>query len=265
MIYYPISTLMLAGIREILIITTSDEQHIFKTLLGDGSKFGVRFIYQIQETPKGLAHAYILAEKFLNGDSSLMILGDNIFYGSGLGQDLKRILPKTGAHVFTYQVANPNQYGILTLDSQGAPMRIDEKPETSISNLAVTGLYFFDHQAIEFAKQVTPSARGELEITSIIDQYIKSGHLTFTQISRGSAWLDTGSPKAMNDASNFIRVIEDRTALKIACLEEIAWLQGWISSEDLLSLARELLPSEYGIYLASLTGIRQVSTSAIRT
>lgn len=253
MIYYPISTLMLAGIREILIITTPDEQHIFKTLLGDGSKFGVRFIYQIQETPKGLAHAYILAEKFLNGDSSLMILGDNIFYGSGLGQDLKRTLPKTGAHVFTYQVANPNQYGILTLDSQGAPLRIEEKPQTSISNLAVTGLYFFDHRAVEFAKQVSPSARGELEITSIIDEYLKSGDLTFTQISRGAAWLDTGSPKAMNDASNFIRVIEDRTALKIACLEEIAWIQGWISSEDLLSLAQELLPSEYGIYLVSLT------------
>jgi glucose-1-phosphate thymidylyltransferase len=243
---------MLAGIREILIITTPDEQHIFKTLLGDGSKFGVRFIYQIQETPKGLAHAYILAEKFLNGDSSLMILGDNIFYGSGLGQDLKRTLPKTGAHVFTYQVANPNQYGILTLDSQGAPLRIEEKPQTSISNLAVTGLYFFDHRAVEFAKQVSPSARGELEITSIIDEYLKSGDLTFTQISRGAAWLDTGSPKAMNDASNFIRVIEDRTALKIACLEEIAWMQGWISSEDLLSLAQELLPSEYGIYLVSL-------------
>ena len=244
---------MLAGIREILIITTPQEQHIFKTLLGDGSKFGVRFDYQIQESPKGLAHAYILAEEFLNGESSLMILGDNIFYGSGLGQDLKRTLPKTGAHVFTYQVANPNQYGILTLDSTGAPIRIEEKPETSISNLAVTGLYFFDNRAVGFAKQVIPSARGELEITSIIDQYLQSGHLTFTQISRGAAWLDTGSPKAMNDASNFIRVIEDRTALKIACLEEIAWLQGWISSKDLLSLAQELLPSEYGIYLVSLT------------
>lgn len=253
MIYYPISTLMLAGIREILIITTPEEQYIFKGLLGDGSKFGVKFIYQIQESPKGLAHAYILAEEFLNGDSSLMVLGDNIFYGSGLGQDLMRTLPKTGAHVFTYQVANPNQYGILTLDSQGVPMRIDEKPQTSISNLAVTGLYFFDHRAVEFAKQVTPSARGELEITSIIDQYLKFGHLTFTQISRGSAWLDTGSPKAMNDASNFIRVIEERTALKIACLEEIAWLQGWISSKDLLNLAQELLPSEYGSYLLSLT------------
>jgi glucose-1-phosphate thymidylyltransferase len=253
MIYYPISTLMLAGIREILIITTPQEQQIFKTLLGDGSKFGVRFDYQIQESPKGLAHAYILAEEFLNGDSSLMILGDNIFYGSGLGQDLKRSLPKTGAHVFTYQVANPNQYGILTLDGTGAPLRIEEKPETSISNLAVTGLYFFDNRAVGFAKQVIPSARGELEITSIIDQYLQSGHLTFTQISRGAAWLDTGSPKAMNDASNFIRVIEDRTALKVACLEEIAWLQGWISSKDLLSLAQELLPSEYGIYLVSLT------------
>lgn len=252
MIYYPISTLMLAGIREILIITSPHEYSLFVNLLGDGSDLGVNFQYKIQHAPNGLAEAYILAEEFLGGSSSLMILGDNIFSGAGLGKELARSLPHSGAHIFTYKVANPNQYGILSLNSDGSPKSVIEKPIESDSNLAITGLYFFDNRASSIAKSVTPSHRGELEITSIIDYYLDEKDLTFTQISRGAAWLDTGSPKSMNDAANFIRVMEDRTGLKIACLEEIAWTQGWISSAKLGELSAKLNPSEYGHYLASL-------------
>ena len=252
MIYYPISTLMLAGIREILIITSPHEHSLFVNLLGDGSDLGVSFQYKIQHAPNGLAEAYVLAEEFLGDSSSLMILGDNIFSGAGLGQELARSLPHSGAHIFTYKVANPNQYGILSLNSDGSPKSVIEKPIETDSNLAITGLYFFDNRASSIAKSVTPSHRGELEITSIIDFYLNEKDLTFTQISRGAAWLDTGSPKSMNDAANFIRVMEDRTGLKIACLEEIAWTQGWISSEKLGELSAKLKPSEYGHYLASL-------------
>lgn len=252
MIYYPISTLMLAGIREILIITSPHEHSLFVNLLGDGSDLGVNFQYKIQHAPNGLAEAYVLAEEFLGDSSSLMILGDNIFSGAGLGQELARSLPHSGAHIFTYKVANPNQYGILSLNSDGSPKSVIEKPIETDSNLAITGLYFFDNRASSIAKSVTPSHRGELEITSIIDYYLNEKDLTFTQISRGAAWLDTGSPKSMNDAANFIRVMEDRTGLKIACLEEIAWTQGWISSEKLGELSAKLKPSEYGYYLASL-------------
>ncbi len=252
MIYYPISTLMLAGIRDILIITSPHEHSLFVNLLGDGSDLGVKFQYKVQLAPNGLAEAYILAEDFLGDSSSLMILGDNIFSGAGLGQELARSLPNSGAHIFTYKVVNPNQYGILSLNPDGSPKCVVEKPVESESNLAITGLYFFDNRAPSIAKSVTPSHRGELEITSVIEQYLNQKELTFTEISRGAAWLDTGSPKSMNDAANFIRVMEDRTGLKIACLEEIAWAQGWISSEKLGELSDKLKPSEYGHYLASL-------------
>jgi glucose-1-phosphate thymidylyltransferase len=252
MIYYPLSTLMLAGIREILVITTPHEQNLFKELLGDGSLIGLEISYEIQEKPEGLAQTYLIAEHFLSGESSLMILGDNIFHGVGLGHELQHTLPKSGCHIFTYKVSNPKQYGILTLDGTGVPESIIEKPENSDSDLAVTGLYFFDGSVSEVARKVKFSARGELEITSIISEYMNAGKLTFTQISRGAAWLDTGNPKSMNDASNYIRVIEDRTGLKISCPEEIAWRSGWISEEQLLKIATGLGSSEYGKYLLGL-------------
>lgn len=252
MIYYPLSTLMLAGVREILIITTPHEQNLFRELLGDGSQLGLKISYAIQKKPEGLAQTYLIAEDFLSGDSSLMILGDNIFHGVGLGHELQHTLPKSGCHIFTYKVANPKQYGILTLDKAGVPRSIIEKPENSDSDLAVTGLYFFDGSVSEVAKRVKFSERGELEITSIISEYMNAGKLTFTQISRGAAWLDTGNPKSMNDASNYIRVVEDRTGLKISCPEEIAWRNGWITNEKFLETAMALRNSEYGKYLLSL-------------
>jgi glucose-1-phosphate thymidylyltransferase len=235
MIYYPISTLMLAGIREILIITTPHDQSQFKELLGDGSELGVSFKYATQPEPKGLAQAFTIGEEFLAGESCLMILGDNIFHGAGLGRDIIRELPTSGAHVFTYEVSNPSDYGILEVSSEGNPISITEKPKKYISNLAVTGLYFFDGKVSEVAKKVKPSARGEMEITSVIDHYLQSGSLTFTQLSRGAAWLDTGNPDSLNDAAAYVRIIEDRTGLKIACLEEIAYFQGWMTNSQLHS------------------------------
>jgi glucose-1-phosphate thymidylyltransferase len=250
MIYYPISTLMLAGIREILIITTPHDQSQFKELLGDGSDLGVSFQYAQQPEPKGLAQAFTIGEDFLAGDSCLMILGDNIFQGTGLGRDLIRLIPKSGAHIFTYEVRNPSDYGVLIKDSKGLPMLVVEKPERFVSNLAVTGLYFFDSNVVNYARSIKPSNRGELEITSIIQMYIDDKKLTFTELSRGSAWLDTGSAKNLNDASNFVRVIEERTGLKIGCLEEIALAQGWIKSEKLSQT--HSMNNEYSKYVRNL-------------
>jgi glucose-1-phosphate thymidylyltransferase len=233
MIYYPISTLMLAGIREILIITTPHDQPQFKELLGDGSELGVSFQYATQPEPKGLAQAFTIGESFLSGDSCLMILGDNIFHGAGLGRDIVRDLPNSGAHIFTYEVSNPSDYGILEVSSDGNPVSITEKPVEFISNLAVTGVYFFDGKVSEVAKNVQPSKRGEVEITSVIEHYLKFGSLSFTRLSRGSAWLDTGNPNALSDASTYIRVIEERTGQKIACLEEISLKNGWVQASAL--------------------------------
>jgi len=252
MIYYPISTLMLAGIREILIITTPHDQSQFKKLLGDGSDFGVSFQYAQQLEPKGLAQAFTIGEEFLAGDSCLMILGDNIFHGAGLGRDLINELPSSGAHIFTYEVSNPSDYGILEVDQNGRPVAITEKPLEFKSNLAVTGVYFFDGNVSAVAKEVEPSKRNELEITSIIDHYLKAGSLTFTRLSRGSAWLDTGNPESLNDAAFYVKIIEDRTGLKIACLEEIAWTNGWINSNQLHQLATRLQRNNYSKYLIGL-------------
>lgn len=253
MIYYPLSTLMLAGIREILIITTPQDQEAFKALLGDGAKLGIRIEYAEQQRPEGLAQAFIIGESFIADDSCLMILGDNIFHGAGLGQELKNSLPNSGAHIFAYEVADPSQYGILTVDSTGKPIAIEEKPLKPTSNLAVTGLYFFDSKVSRLAHQVTPSARGELEITSLIDAYLKVGELSVTRLSRGTAWLDTGNPNSLNDAATYIKVIEERTGLKIACIEEIAWRNGWITESELAQIADELSNSQYGKYLKSLS------------
>ena len=252
LIYYPLSTLMLAGVKDILIITTPSDQDAFQKLLGDGSRFGITLSYKVQNKPAGLAEAVLIGEQFLDKDSCLLILGDNIFHGAGLGTELSRAFPKIGAQVFTYEVANPSQYGILTLDSAGNPIEIVEKPKHSTSRLAVTGLYFFDHRVSTIAKTIQPSERGELEITSVIENYLMAGELSVVKLSRGTAWLDTGSPESMNDASNYIRVIEERTGLKIGCLEEIALSQNWISIDEFKQIAESYPENNYGKYLKKI-------------
>jgi glucose-1-phosphate thymidylyltransferase len=243
---------MLAGVREILIITTPEDQKHFKSLLGDGANWGMRIQYEVQMKPEGLAQALIIGESFLNGDSCLLILGDNIFHGTGLGHELISTIPKVGCHIFIYEVANPKQYGVLTLDSNQSPLSIVEKPQNPESNLAVTGLYFFDEQAVHFAREIKPSKRGELEITSLINEYLDVKQLTFTKLTRGTAWLDTGSAKSMHDASTYVRVIEERTGLKIGCVEEIAWRNKWISDQQLEVAALNILRNDYGQYLRRL-------------
>ena len=252
LIYYPISTLMLAGIRDILIITTPQDRIHFESLLGDGSKIGISIEYQSQESPRGLADAFIIGEDFIHGDSVLMVLGDNIFHGAGLGRELRNLLPSAGSHIFTYPVSDPSRYGILNLSSEGVPQGVIEKPAESISNLAITGLYFFDQDVTAIAKTVKPSKRGEIEITSIIEDYLNRGLLTFTELSRGMAWLDTGTPDSMYEAATFVKVIEDRTGLKIACLEEIAFLNSWIDLEQLKKIAGQYERNSYGDYIRTL-------------
>jgi glucose-1-phosphate thymidylyltransferase len=252
MIYYPISTLMLAGIREILIITTPEDQALFEHLLGDGSNFGVDFAYAVQPKPEGLAQALIIGEKFLKESSCMMILGDNIFHGAGLGSEISQKLPDIGAHIFTYSVSTPNQYGILTLDSRNQPMSVEEKPLRTESNLAITGLYYFDKSASKRALEVLPSKRGELEITSVINSYLKDKQLNYTHLSRGSAWLDTGTPDSMSDAIEYVRIVETRTGQKIACLEEIALNNGWLSSAELELRSKALGNGSYNQYLQKL-------------
>jgi glucose-1-phosphate thymidylyltransferase len=252
MIYYPIATLMLAGIKEILLITTPHDKESFESLLGDGAGFGINIQYAVQPKPEGLAQAFIIGEDFLGQDSCMMVLGDNIFHGVGLGNELANSLPSTGAHIFTYEVANPSEYGVLEIDNLNTPISITEKPKEFISNLAVTGLYFFDSKVSAFAKAVKPSKRGELEITSLIEAYLKAGTLTYTKLSRGTAWLDTGNPDSLHDAASYIRIIEDRTGLKIACLEEIALKNGWISRDHIVAQINHYRENDYAKYLKKL-------------
>lgn len=252
MIYYPLATLMSAGIREILIITTPHDQESFRHLLGDGSKLGMRFEYAQQPKPEGLAQAFIIADEFLSGESSALILGDNLFYGPGLGHQLSSNLNIHGGKIFAFGVNNPSEYGVVTLNSEGRPISIIEKPTKTFSNLAVTGLYFFDSNAPQFAREVKPSARGELEITSLIERYIETDKLEVEVLPRGVAWLDTGNPEQMQEASQFVRILENRTGQKIAAIEEIAFRNGWISHQELISQANLLSKSEYGKYLLSL-------------
>ncbi len=253
MIFYPISTLMLAGIRDILVITTHQDQDQFKSLLGDGSQYGVHFSYEVQLEPKGIAQAFSIARKFLSDESCLMILGDNIFHGAGLGREISKVLPESGAHVFTYHVLDPSHYGVLKLDRHGNPESVTEKPKEFISNLALTGLYFFDAGVCDLADQVVPSQRGELEITSIISSYLAKGELSFTTLSRGSAWLDTGNPSSLSDASTYVRVMEERTGLKIGCLEEVAWKNSWLNDAELFEIAYKYGNNQYGNYLRGLS------------
>lgn len=237
MIHYPISTLMLAGIRDILIITTPQDQVSFMNLLGDGKELGVNFQFETQDAPRGLAEALIIASEFLNGDKCMMILGDNIFHGNGFGQSLENFSMVSGSHIFLYEVSTPSDYGIVELDENKRVISIQEKPTVPKSNLAITGLYVFDSFASEIAKQVSPSARGELEITSVLEKYLERDTLSYSRMSRGTAWLDTGNFNSLHDAATYIRVLEERTGLKVACLEEIAWRNGWIDSQALRCIA----------------------------
>lgn len=252
MIYYPLSTLMLAGVREILLITTGKDLDSFKSLLGDGSKLGISLSYIIQDEPNGLAEALLLGERFLGEDSCLLILGDNIFFGGGLGENLQNTLPKHGCHIFCYEVPNPNEYGVLELNKLGEVVSIEEKPTNPKTNLAITGLYFFDKRGSNLAKKVIPSKRGELEIISVIENYRELGDLTFTKLTRGTAWLDTGNANSLHDASAFVKVIEERTGLKIACLEEIAFNKGWITRDQLISLMSIQPKNSYWRYVSEL-------------
>jgi glucose-1-phosphate thymidylyltransferase len=254
MIHYPLSTLMAAGLREILVITTPEDSESFARLLGDGAPWGMRIEYAVQPRPEGLAQAFIIAESFLAGDQAALILGDNLFYGPRLGRHLSELTAQVGAHVFAYEVANPSEYGVVEFDDGGRVMSIEEKPSAPKSNYAVPGLYFYDENVVEVAKSITPSARGELEITAVNDHYLQQGSLTVTVLERGTAWLDTGTFRSLQDAGEFVRVMEDRTGTKVGCVEEIAWRNGWITSDHLVALAEPLLKSGYGEYLVRIAG-----------
>lgn len=253
MIYYSLTVLMLAGIREIAIITTEEDQAQFQRLLGDGSKFGLSFTWIIQPTPDGLAQAYLLAEDFLAGAPSAMILGDNVYYGHGLPELLASANAQSaGCTIFGYQVANPARYGVVSFDGQGRVTSIEEKPARPRSNYAVTGLYFFDGDAPRLAAQIKPSARGELEITSLIQQYLDAGQLRVEMMGRGFAWLDTGTHESLMEAGEFVRVLEHRQGLKVGCPEEVAYRIGFITRDQLRTLAQPLMKTEYGAYLVAL-------------
>ena len=249
MIYYPLSTLMMAGIRDILVISTPEYQHSFQSLLGDGSAWGISLSYEVQAKPEGLAQAFIIGERFLDGDSAALVLGDNIFHGMGLGSSLRNNTSVSGGLIFASHVANPESYGVVEFDDSMKALSIEEKPAKPKSNYAVPGLYFYDNTVVDVAKSITPSARGELEITAVNEHYLKQGSLTVQVLDRGIAWLDTGTFESMMQASEYVRVIEERQGLKIGCVEEIAWRAGWISDGDLAELAEPLLKSGYGEYL----------------
>ncbi|MDB5163556.1 MAG: rfbA [Candidatus Saccharibacteria bacterium] len=252
MIYYPLSTLMSAGIREILIVSTPQDLPRFQDLLGTGEQIGCQFSYKAQEKPRGLADAFIVGEDFIGSDSVAMILGDNIFYGSDMDAKLQAAINPDGGVIFGYQVADPKRYGVVEFDAHSNVVSIEEKPDNPKSNYAIPGLYFFDNKVSEIAKQVQPSSRGEIEITEIHNAYLREGKLTVILLDRGTAWLDTGTFASMNQASQFVQVIEERQGLKIGCIEEVAYRQGFIDKVQLEKLANDLLKSGYGNYLLSL-------------
>ena len=254
MIYYPLSTLMMAGINEILIITTPEYNDQFRALLGDGSELGIRLEYAVQPSPDGLAQAFIIGEEFIGDDSVALVLGDNIFHGAGLGQSLRAHGEIEGGLIFAYHVSNPRSYGVVDFDENMTAQSIEEKPEKPKSNYAVPGLYFYDNTVVEIAKTITPSARGELEISTINERYLDAGNLRVDVLDRGVAWLDTGTFESMMQASEYVRVIEDRQGFKVGCIEEIAWRAGWIDDAQLAALAKPLIKSGYGAYLQTLLG-----------
>jgi glucose-1-phosphate thymidylyltransferase len=252
MIYYPLSSLLLAGIREILIITTPHDQERFKNLLGDGSRIGCRFEYVVQDKPRGLADAFIVGADFIGDDKVCLILGDNIFYGSAFGDELKRNTDPDGGIIFAYHTATPERLGVVEFDENMKAISIEEKPEKPKSNYGIPGLYFYDNDVIEIAKSVKPSARGELEITDIHNGYLQRGKLKVSVMDRGTAWIDPGNFNDLLQASHFIQVIEERQGLKIGCIEQIAWEEGYISDEQLREIAQGLIKSGYGQYLLGL-------------
>ena len=252
MIYYPLSTLMLAGIRDILIITTPTDQEQFQRLLGDGSRFGINLEYKVQPSPDGLAQAFILGADFIGNDPVALVLGDNIFYGPGLGTQLATYEQKDGATVFAYQVADPRAYGVVEFDENFNALSIEEKPESPKSDYAIPGLYFYDSKVVEYARQIKPSPRGELEITDLNRVYLEQGKLKVEVLPRGTAWLDTGTFDSLADATNFIRTVQSRQGLSVGCPEEIAWRHGWLSDEQLRDIATPLVKSGYGSYLLGL-------------
>ncbi len=252
MVYYPLSTLMMAGIREILIITTPEYNDQFRALLGDGSDLGIRLEYAVQPTPDGLAQAFIIGEEFIGKDSVALVLGDNIFHGAGLGSSLRANGDIDGGLIFAYHVSNPAAYGVVEFDADMKAVSIEEKPASPKSNYAVPGLYFYDNEVVAIAKTIEPSARGELEISTVNERYLEAGRLQVHVLDRGTAWLDTGTFESMMQASEYVRVIEDRQGFKIGCIEEIAWRAGWIDDSRLSALAAPLAKSGYGKYLARL-------------
>ena len=254
MVYYPLSTLMMAGIREILIITTPDYNGQFRALFGDGSSLGLHIEYATQASPDGLAQAFIIGEEFIGNESVALVLGDNIFHGSGLGTSLQSNTDINGAVIFAYQVSNPEAYGVVEFDRDFTALSIEEKPATPKSNYAVPGLYFYDNSVVEIAKSIQPSERGELEISTVNERYLEQGRLRVGVLDRGTAWLDTGTFESMMQASEYVRVIEDRQGFKIGCVEEIAWRAGWIDDAELRDLAEPLVKSGYGRYLMRLIG-----------
>jgi glucose-1-phosphate thymidylyltransferase len=254
MVYYPLSTLMLAGIREVLVITTPEYNDQFRALLGDGSKLGMEISYAVQPSPDGLAQAFIIGEEFIGDDSVALVLGDNIFHGAGLGTNLKKNTEVDGATIFAYHVADPKAYGVVEFDDAFKAVSIEEKPAEPKSNYAVPGLYFYDHSVVEIAKTIEPSARGELEISTVNERYLEAGSLSVQVLDRGTAWLDTGTFVSMMQASEYVKVIEDRQGHKIGCIEEIAWRNGWIDDGALAELAAPLAKSGYGVYLQNLLG-----------
>ncbi len=254
-IYYPLSVLMMSRIRDILLITTPEDQPAFRRLLGDGSRFGIDLSYAVQPSPDGLAQAFLIGKRFIGGDRVALILGDNIFYGANLGDLLLRTVRREdGATVFGYYVSEPEKFGVVEFDSDGMAVSIEEKPSNPRSNYAVTGLYFYDNDVVPIAEGIRPSARGELEITSVNQAYLEAGKLTVERLGRGYAWLDTGTYESLLDAGNFIRTLELRQGLQIACLEEIAWGNGWLTAEEVLESAKDLMKTDYGKHLARIVG-----------
>lgn len=253
MIYYPLSVLMLAGIRDILVITTPEDNASFKRLLGDGSDFGISISYAVQPSPDGLAQAFIIGEEFIGNDNVCLVLGDNIFYGQSFTQTLKQAAAKThGATVFGYQVKDPERFGVVEFDENFNALSIEEKPQQPKSDWAVTGLYFYDQRVVEFAKQIKPSTRGELEISDLNQMYLEDGSLSVQLLGRGFAWLDTGTHESLHEAASFVQTVQNIQDLQIACLEEIAWRNGWLSDEKLKELARPMAKNQYGQYLLRL-------------
>ena len=253
MIYYPLSVLMLTGIRDILVITTPEDNASFKRLLGDGSDFGISISYAVQPSPDGLAQAFIIGEEFIGNDNVCLVLGDNIFYGQSFTQTLKQAAAKThGATVFGYQVKDPERFGVVEFDENFNALSIEEKPQQPKSDWAVTGLYFYDQRVVEFAKQIKPSARSELEISDLNQMYLEDGSLSVQLLGRGFAWLDTGTHESLHEAASFVQTVQNIQDLQIACLEEIAWRNGWLSDEKLEELARPMAKNQYGQYLLRL-------------